>query len=52
MENKIEFDYLKEREKTIASFDHDYNEKINDIIANLNTIIFYFLYFFFKDCPI
>jgi len=48
MENKIEFDYLKEREKTIASFDQDYNGKINDIIANLNTIILNFLYFFFK----
>ena len=48
MKNKIEFDYLKEREKTIASFDHDYNEKINDIIANLNTMIFNFTYFFLK----
>jgi len=50
MENKIEFDYLKEREKTIASFEHDYNEKINDIVANLNTIILDFTYLFFKDC--
>lgn len=48
MKNKIEFDYLKEREKTIASFDHDYNEKINDIIANLNAMIFNFTYFFLK----
>lgn len=48
MKNKIEFDYLKDREKTIASFDHDYNEKIDDIIANLNTIILNFTYFFFK----
>jgi len=50
MENKIEFDYLKEREKTIASFDHDYNEKIDEIVTNLNTIIFDFLYLFMKDC--
>ena len=48
MKNKIEFDYLKDREKTIASFDHDYNEKIDDIIADLNTIIYNFTYFLFK----
>jgi hypothetical protein len=48
MENKIEFDYLNDREKTIVSFDHDYNEKIIDIIANLNTMMFNFTYFLFK----
>jgi len=48
MKNKIEFNYLKDREKTIASFDHDYNEKIDDIIADLNTIIYNFTYFLFK----
>jgi len=48
MKNKIEFDYLNDREKTIVSFDHDYNEKISDIIANLNTIIYNFTYFLFK----
>jgi len=48
MKNKIEFDYLKDREKSIASFDHDYKEKIDDIIADLNTIIYNFTYFLFK----
>ena len=48
MENKIVFDYLNDREKTIVSFDHDYNEKIIDIIANLNTMLYNFVYFFFK----
>jgi len=50
MKNKMEFDYLKERERTIASFERDYNEKIEEIVANLNTIIFEYFYLFVKDC--
>ena len=50
MVNKIEFDYLKEREKTIVSFERDYSEEIDEIETNLNTIIFDFFYLFIKDC--